>query len=113
MWLMRLMTPSYALGLGPKMGGQFAVVLGVGRWHIITVTLGAVPDSGQKVLPAAARVACVWRVLYAAVCVCVYITPLVLSLAFAARGRLAEIDPIPRNFRFLGRIWGRTGGVCV
>ena len=79
--------------LGPKKGvGRFAA-LGVGRWHIITQAAGQDMQGHGEV-----RVVCACTV-YAPMCICVY-----YSLVFAARGRLAEIDPIPQLFRFLGQI---------
>jgi hypothetical protein len=84
--------------LGPKRG----VVLrrwAFGRWHIITQA------AGQDTLARVRVCACT---VYAPVCISVY-----YSLVFAARGRLAEIDPIPQLFRFLGQIWlAEEWGVC-
>jgi len=78
--------------LARKRGGRFAA-LGVGRWHIITQAAGQDRQGHSEV-----RVVCACTV-YAPVCISVY-----YSLVFAARGRLAEIDPIPQLFRFLGQI---------
>lgn len=80
--------PNYALGRSWAMG------VGTSSSH-------AAGLSDSKVL-------CVLCV-YAPVCICVY------CLLFAARGRLAEIDPIPHNFRFLGQILrsGRRERDCL
>jgi hypothetical protein len=88
-------TPPVVIGGSPftplarKRGGRFAAL---GRWHITTQAAGQDMQGHGEVRVCACTA-------YAPVCISVY-----YSLVFAARGRLAEIDPIPQLFRFLGQI---------